>query len=100
MTTGQKVVCVDGSFPTWVFRLYQQLPKEGDTYTIRGVSIRREDIHSSDSATTGILLKEIFNPPDPTSRSGDELAFKPERFRPLEEESISVTREHADQIAA
>jgi hypothetical protein len=93
-------VCIDGSFPAWVYRLYQQLPKEGDIYTIRGVSMRREDMHSSDMATSGILLKEIFNPADPTSRSGDELAFRPERFRPLDElkTTESAPEKHGELI--
>lgn len=85
MTTGQKVVCVDDHFLDVIARLYDQLPVKGKTYTIRAVTLRRETIVGSHSATPALLLNELRNPPDPSHVGGEELAFKPERFRALEE---------------
>jgi hypothetical protein len=85
MIKGQRVVCVDDRFPKWVVEFFNQLPIKGRTYTIRDVCLRRETIRGSDSATIALLLEELHNPPDPTHKGNEELAFKSERFAPLEE---------------
>ncbi len=38
-----------------------------------------------DSATVGLLLEELKNPPDPFHQGKQELGFSSERFAPLEE---------------
>jgi len=66
MMKGQKVVCVNDTFEAFVKAVYKQLPVKGKTYTIRQVFLGRERIvKGGDSATVGLLLEELVNPPDP-----------------------------------
>ena len=86
MMKGQKVVCVNDTFNGFVKAVYKQLPVKGKTYTIREVFLGRERIvKGGDSATVGILLEELVNPPDPFHKGKEELGFSSERFSPLEE---------------
>jgi hypothetical protein len=83
---GQKVVCVNDTFGAFVKAVYRQLPEKGRTYTIREVFLGRERIvQGGDSATVGLLLEELVNPPDPFHVGKQELGFSSERFAPLEE---------------
>jgi hypothetical protein len=83
---GQKVVCINDTFNEFVKAVYKQLPVKGDTYTIREVFLGREKIvKGGDSATVGLLLSELNNPPDPFHVGKQELGFSSERFAPLEE---------------
>ena len=61
--------------------------------TIREVCLRRETLRGSESGTIALLLEELRNPPDPSHKGGEELAFKSERFAPLEEIEIGETAE-------
>jgi hypothetical protein len=86
MVKGQKVVCVNDTFAAPVRSLYQQLPVKDNIYTVREVFLGRERIiHGGDSATVGLLLEEITNPPDPFHQGQQELGFSSERFAPLNE---------------
>lgn len=86
MVKGQKVVCINDSFNEFVRAIYKQLPVKGNTYTIREVFLGREKIvRGGDSATVGLLLHELHNPPDPFHQGQQELGFSSERFAPLEE---------------
>jgi len=83
---GQKVVCINDGFPSIVKAIYKALPVKGKTYTIREVFLGREKVlKSGDSATVGLLLEELVNPPDPLHKGQQELGFNSERFAPLEE---------------
>jgi hypothetical protein len=83
---GQKVVCVNDTFGAFVKAVYRQLPEKGRTYMIREVFLGRERIvQGGDSATVGLLLEELLNPPDPFHVGKQELGFSSERFAPLEE---------------
>ena len=93
MTKGQRVVCVDDRFPKWVVEFFNQLPIKGCTCTIREVCLRRETLRGSESGTIALLLEELRNPPDPSHKGGEELAFKSERFAPLEEIEVGETAE-------
>ncbi len=93
MIKGQRVVCVDDRFPKWVVEFFNQLPIKGCTYTIRDVCLRRETMRGSDSATIALLLEELRNPADPTHKGEEELAFKSERFAPLEEIEVEEEAE-------
>ena len=42
-------------------------------------------VKGGDSATVGLLLEELRNPPDPFHAGQQELGFSSERFAPLEE---------------
>lgn len=86
MTKGQRVVCINDTFTDLVKAIYRQLPVKGRTYTIREVYLGREKIvKGGDSATVGLLLVELVNPPDPFHTGREELGFSSERFAPLEE---------------
>ena len=86
MLKGQKVVCINDSFSEFVRALYTQLPTKGETYTIREMFLGREKIvKGGDSATVGLLLEELKNPPDPFHAGQQELGFSSERFAPVEE---------------
>jgi hypothetical protein len=83
---GQRVVCINDTFGSFVKAVYKQLPVKGVTYTIREVFLGREKIvKGGDSATVGLLLEELTNPPDPFHVGKQELGFSSERFAPLEE---------------
>jgi len=86
MIKGQKVVCVNDTFTPTIRALYQQLPVKHDVYTIREVFLGREKIvRGGETATVGLLLEELKNPPDPFHQGNQELGFSSERFAPLEE---------------
>jgi len=87
MIKGQKVVCINDTFSTVIRAIYKQLPVKGNTYTIREVFLGREKVvKGGDSATVGLLLEELVNPPDPFHAGEQELGFSSERFAPLEEQ--------------
>jgi hypothetical protein len=86
MVKGQRVVCINDTFPPIIRALYKQLPVKGVTYTIREVFLGREKIvKGGETATVGLLLEELHNPPDPFHHGKQELGFTSERFAPLEE---------------
>jgi len=86
MVKGQKVVCINDTFAPFIKSIYKQLPTKGEVYTIREVFLGREKIvNGGDSATVGLLLEELRNPPDPFLANKQELGFSSERFAPLEE---------------
>lgn len=86
MKIGQQVICVDDSIKTGelfnVGKHYQNWIKKGNEYTIRAI-LNNQDI------VTGVLLEEVENIPiyikliDKTQ----EPAFRPDRFRELQEPS-------------
>jgi hypothetical protein len=99
MVKGQKVVCINDSFPAIVKAIYKQLPVKGKTYTIREVFLGREKVvKSGDSATVGLLLLELVNPPDPLHKGQQELGFNSERFAPLQEVPPEVAEEEEREL--
>jgi hypothetical protein len=46
---------------------------------------REKIVKGGDSATVGLLLSELTNPPDPFHQGKQELGFTSERFAPMEE---------------
>ena len=96
MTKGQRVVCINDTFNGFVKAVYTQLPVKGKTYTVREVFLGREKVvKGGDSATVGLLLVELTNPPDPFHAGKEELGFSSERFAPLEE--LPDEEAHADE---
>ncbi len=86
MVKGQKVVCINATFPSFIRALYKQLPVKDETYTIREVFLGREKVvRGGETATVGLLLTELTNPPDPFHQGKQELGFTSERFAPIEE---------------
>ena len=96
MMTGQKVVCVHDYFPGPVRKLYTALPVKGQIYVIRGVYSARGIAFPSQPGAAdgeiGLLLVGLINPPDPKNKYGQELGFKADRFRPLEEIKDKVAK--------
>jgi len=104
MIKGQKVVCINDSFPEIIRAIYKELPVKDNIYTIREVFLGREKIvKGGDTATVGLLLVELTNPPDPFHQGEQELGFSSERFAPLNElppEEVEVEEEmHAGSWA-
>jgi len=86
MVKGQKVICINDTFPEFVRAIYKQLPVKGKVYTVREVFLGREKIvKGGDTATVGLLLEELHNPPDPFHQGQQGLGFSSERFAPMEE---------------
>ena len=99
MVKGQKVVCVNDTFPASIRALYQQLPVKDNIYTIREVFLGREKIvKGGDTATVGLLLVEIKNPKDPFHQGEQELGFTSERFAPMQE--MPAEEEAIEEVAA
>ena len=86
MVKGQRVVCINDTFQDFVKVIYRELPVKGNTYTIREVFLGREKVvRGGETATVGLLLVELNNPPDQFHQGQQELGFTSERFAPLEE---------------
>lgn len=99
MVKGQRVVCINDTFPDLIRAIYRELPVKGRTYTIREVFLGREKVvKGGDSATVGLLLVELVNPPDPFHAGQQELGFSSERFAPLEELPPEEA-EHEEELA-
>ena len=99
MVKGQKVVCTNDSFTAVIRAIYKQLPVKGNTYTIREVFLGREKVvKGGDSATVGLLLVELVNPPDPFHAGQQELGFSSERFAPLEEVPAEQAEEEFEGV--
>lgn len=100
MVKGQRVVCINDTFPPFIRSLYRQLPVKGETYRIREVYLGREKIvKGGDTATVGLLLEELHNPPDPFHQEQQELGFSSERFAPLEElPPGEAAEEHEEEL--
>jgi hypothetical protein len=76
-SVGQKVICINDSFPGAVADWCDFLPIAGHIYTIRGMQIGRNRV--TGFSNLGFLLAEITNPP---SSLGREAGFCHYRFVP------------------
>ncbi len=81
MTVGTKVVCIDGKFPDWIGKFYDQLPVKDQTYVIRAVM---PGLNWKQEPEIAILLIGLVNPRSETPPN-PERGFNIERFRPLDE---------------
>lgn len=76
MVKGRKVVCINDTFANFIRAIYTQLPVRGKSYTIRKVFLGREKVvRGGDTATVGLLLEELQNPPDPFHAGQQEPGF-------------------------
>ncbi len=101
MVKGQKVVCINDTFSAFIKAIYKQLPVKGTTYVIREVFLGREKVvNGSESATVGLLLAELHNPPDPFHAGKQELGFTSERFAPLEEVPAEEAVEEFEEVGS
>jgi hypothetical protein len=93
--TGEKVVCINDTFEPLHRKLYRELPKKGEIYTIREFSLGRTRTGAIDPGISyRLLLEEISNDLDPYMEEtlAEELGFRSDRFAPLasleEEEEV------------
>ena len=97
----ERVVCINDKFQPDIACLFKQLPKKGEIYTVRDVSIGTTNpwngnIHEHISYK--VLLEELHNDIDPCTIKGcnEEMGFASDRFRELdqiseeEEETVFV----------
>ena len=82
MIVGQKVVCVDDTFPPAVSRFYKALPKKDQIYVIRAVMIGVN--WKAEPGEVCVYLVGLVNPCSDTPPY-PERGFNAERFRPLDE---------------
>ena len=83
---GEKVVCINDTFEPLHRKLYRELPKKGDIYTVRECSIGRTKTGAVDPGISfRLLLEEMTNDLDPymDEASAEELGFRSDRFAPL-----------------
>lgn len=79
--TGQKVVCIDGSFPLGIEKFYTALPQQDTVYVVRGMA---PAVGFNLQEELAVYLVGLHNPcsdqpPYP------ERGFRCERFQPLDE---------------
>ncbi len=108
MQSGDKVVCINDSWAGWVLNLYTSLPKKGETYTVRDVTIARvmpnapclndnnKIVMDGGEPEIAITLVELQNPVDPFHANEGELCFNSNRFRLVEK---TKTEKHYEQYA-
>lgn len=83
---GQKVVCIDDSFPMGIFDIYNALPSKGKMYTVRDI-VPGQDFQLQ--GQPAIYLEELVNRPN---KHGIEPGFACRRFREPEQEEIAITK--------
>lgn len=93
---GQKVVCINDTFPLWARQMYAALPVKGKTYTIRGIAPGIDPASRQDEIS--VYLRELVNPKS-TKDPFREWGFKSERFAPPEEIPASEEQESVGQFA-
>jgi len=85
MMVGQKVVCIDDTFPEWIGKFYNALPVKDTVYIVRTVSLGVN--WQGEPGEVAITLNGLINPCS-TKAPHAERAFNAERFRPLRDERI------------
>jgi hypothetical protein len=86
---GQRVMCVDGRFPGYIWEWCDAVPVAGLLYTIRREIFSRN--HSSGVMCLSFHLEEIINP---EVAGIGEAAFHFARFRPLEHSEVAQETLH------
>ena len=86
-TVGQKILCIDDSFPRCITDWCDVLPVAGEVYTIRAMQLGGDP--STGFHGLGFLLAGLVNP---RKASGSEAGFFHTRFVPwLDAESASCS---------
>jgi hypothetical protein len=87
---GQKIICINDSFPRAVLDWCNSLPIAGNVYTIRAMQVGRDP--ATGLGNLGFLLEEIVNP---SSSLGFEAGFWHTRFVPWLDACSEVERNDA-----
>jgi hypothetical protein len=90
MVTGQKVVCVDDKVEPEIRKLYDKWISKGTTYVIRDVMLAQN--RNGEWGEVGLLLQGVVNPPQSVPPY-QERSFNSERFRPIEDKTITESLE-------
>ena len=90
MVTGQKVVCVDDAVEPEIRKLYDQWISKGTTYVIRDVMLAQN--RKGEWGEVGLLLVGIQNSTQ-TIPPFQERSFNSERFRPIEDRTLTESLE-------
>ena len=90
MVKGQKVVCVDDKVEPEIAMLYDKWISAGTTYVIRDVVLAQN--RKGEWGEVGLLLQGITNPTQ-SIPPFQERSFNSERFRPIEDKSITEAME-------
>ena len=93
-SVGQKVICINDSFPKAVLDWCNYLPVAGHIYIIRAMQVGRD--HGTEHNILGFLLAEIVNP---TSSWGCEAGFSYTRFVPWLDTCSETERDDAVEPA-
>jgi hypothetical protein len=90
MVRGQKVVCVDDKVEPEIRKLYDKWISKGTTYVIRDVVLAQN--RQGEWGEVGLLLQGLTNPSQ-SIPPFQERSFNSERFRPIEDKSITESLE-------
>ena len=90
MIKGQKVVCFDDKVEPEIRRLYEQWISAGTTYVIRDVMLAQN--RKGEWGEVGLLLMGVTNPSQ-TIPPFQERSFNSERFRPIEDRTLTESLE-------
>ncbi len=90
MIKGQKVVCVEDKVEPEIRQLYDQWISKGTTYVIRDVMLAQN--RKGEWGEVGLLLQGITNGRQ-TIPPFQERSFNSERFRPIEDRSLTESLE-------
>jgi hypothetical protein len=90
MIKGQKVVCVDDKVEPAIRSLYTQWIRKGTTYVIRDVMLAQNK--KGEWGEVGLLLQGLVNPTQ-TIPPHQERSFNSERFRPIEDRTLTESVE-------
>lgn len=90
MVKGQKVLCVDDKVEPKVRRLFNQWITKGTIYVIRDVMLAQN--RKGEWGEVGLLLQGIENPTQ-SIPPFQELSYNSERFRPIEDRTITESME-------
>ena len=88
---GQKVVCVNDQFHGGVWDWGDQLPRCGQTYTIRAVGLIKDN--ATRIPGVAFLLEGLNNP-------RDRLWFAERRFKPIMARQVRLETKRADEWRA
>jgi len=101
--TGEKIVCINGTFEALHRKLYRELPVKGTVYTVRECSLGRLKTGSNDPGVSfRILLEEISNGLDPymDEKTAEELGFRSDRFAPVVGMEETVAEKNVEAIGS
>lgn len=93
--TGQKVVCIDGSFSQEIRKFYTALPIQDQVYVVRGTTVGVSPFGQEGEIC--VYLVGLINPCSSVSPYR-ERGFKAERFRPLDETTILTTEDEPEVL--